>query len=183
MDAIELLTSRYSCGKLASPGPTPSQIDQLLDVGLRAPDHGGLKPWQFIVATGAGLNRLGELFAEAVTANGGDEAKIEKARNMPLRAPCVITVIAKYSEHAKVPWVEQVQSAGCALFSMQQTALAMGYGGIWRTGDLARDELVRQQLSLEAEDELVGFLYLGTEQVEHNCRKPLERGNNVEYWT
>lgn len=183
MNALEFLSQRYSCGKLTEPGPSAPQIEQLLDVGLRAPDHGGLKPWQFIVMTGAGRERLGEIFANSVCANGGDEAKIEKAKNMPLRAPCIIVVICKYQEHEKVPWIEQVQSAGCSLFSMQQTALAMGYGGIWRTGELARDEMVRSELGLEPEDELVGYLYLGTETAVNNCRKPFPHEKCVSYWS
>ncbi len=183
MTAIELLTKRYSCGKLTTPGPSSQEIEQLLAVGVRAPDHGALKPWRFIVMTGAGRERLGKIFARAVAASGGDEAKVTKAQNMPLRAPCVIAVVCKYQEHEKVPWVEQVQSAGCSLFSMQQTALAMGYGGIWRTGELARDELVREALGLEQEDELVGYLYLGTEVVSSNCRKSPDHQPYVSYWS
>jgi len=183
MNNLDFLTQRYSCGKLSEPGPSPQQIEQLLNVALRAPDHGGLKPWHYIVMTGQGRERLGDIFAQAVTQNGADEAKISKAKNMPLRAPCVIAVICKYKEHEKVPWVEQVQSAGCGLFSMQQAAVAMGYGGMWRTGELARDGLVRDALGLEAEDELVGYLYLGTEAVSHNCRKPLPHEQCVSYWT
>jgi len=182
MSALEFLSQRYSCARLSEPGPNPQQIEQLLSVALRAPDHGGLQPWQFIVMTGAGRERLGALFAKAVTANGGDQDKITKAQNMPLRAPCVIAVICKYQEHAKVPWIEQVQSAGCSLFSMQQAAQSMGYGGIWRTGDLARDELVRSELGLSAEDELVGYLYLGTENANHPCRKPIPHEKCVSYW-
>lgn len=179
---LEFLSQRYSCGKLGEPGPNAGEVEQLLSVGLRAPDHGGIKPWHFIVMTGAGRERLGRIFAKAVSDNGADETKIEKATNMPLRAPCVIAVICKYKQHPKVPWIEQVQSAGCSLFSMQQAALAMGYSGIWRTGELARDEYVRQSLSLEKDDELVGFLYLGTETASNLCRKPIPHEKCVSYW-
>jgi len=182
MTPLEFLSSRQSCAKLTEPGPSSNEIEQLLDVAMRAPDHGCIKPWQFVVMTGKGRERLGEIFANAVTNNGGDEAKIAKARLMPLRAPCVIAVICKYNEHQKVPWVEQVQSAGCSLFSMQQTALAMGYGGIWRTGDLARDELVRDAFSLAAEDELVGYLYLGSAAIESVTPKPTCHNLYVDYW-
>ncbi|MDP2561723.1 NAD(P)H nitroreductase [Psychrobium sp. 1_MG-2023] len=179
---IDFLSNRYSCGKLTTPGPSESELEQIIDVGLRAPDHAGLKPWQFIVMTGQGRERLGDILAAAVAVNTDDSAKIEKARNMPLRAPVVVTVIAKYKEHAKVPRIEQVQSAGCALFSMQQAAQALGYGGIWRTGDLARDRTVKAALNLDSYDEIVGFLYLGTEQQANNCRKALEKETIVDFW-
>jgi len=182
MQDLEFLSQRYSCSKLTEPGPGPAQIKQLLDIALRAPDHAGLKPWRFIVMTGQGRVRLGDILAKAVKINGGDDAKVIKAQNMPMRAPLVITVIAKYTEHDKVPWIEQVQSAGCALFSMQQAALAMGFGGIWRTGELARDDTVREALSLDVEDEIVGYLYLGTQTTAHSCRKPIPQQEYAEFW-
>jgi len=182
MNALDFLSQRHSCAKLAEPGPSDSQLSQLVEIGLRAPDHGALKPWHFIVMTGEGRDRLGDIFAQAMTNNGADDTKVAKAKNMPLRAPCVIAVICKYTEHDKVPWVEQVQSAGCGLFSMQQAALAMGYGGIWRTGELARDGLVRDELGLDTEDELVGFLYLGTASADCIPTKDIDHDKYVSYW-
>ncbi len=179
---IEFLNNRHSSGKLSEPGPSQSQLEQLLQIGVRAPDHGGLQPWQFIVMTGAGRAKLGDIFAQAATLNDAEPAQIDKARNMPMRAPTVITVITKYKEHPKVPWVEQIQSAGCALFSMQQAALAMGFGGIWRTGDFARDELVRDKLGLGIEDEIVGFLYLGTDLCDSHAHKTTKLADKVIYW-
>lgn len=183
MDVIEFLTARHSSSRLAAPGPDDAEIAQLLEIAFRAPDHGGLQPWHFIVMTGEGRAKLGEIFANAAMANNAGQSQVDKARNMPLRAPVVITVIAKYSEHPKVPWIEQIGSAACALFSMQQGALAMGYGGIWRTGDFARNELVRQQLALDVEDEIVGYLYLGTDQCPAHNHKKVNLSEKVSFWT
>ena len=181
--SLEFLAARHSSSKLAEPGPSQVQLDKLLNIAVRAPDHGGLQPWRFIVHTGLGRDKLGQLFADAAATNGSEQAKIDKAQKMPLRAPVVITVIAVYQEHPKVPWVEQIQSAGCALFSMQQAALAMGFGGIWRTGEFARDEQVRQALELAVEDEIVGFLYLGTDQCANHCHRQIDIEHKVTLWS
>ena len=182
MTNLEFLSQRFSASKLTTPGPNTAQLDAILAVGARAPDHGALQPWQFMVMTGQGLERLGEIFAQAATLNSHDMAKITKCRQMPLRAPMVITVIAKTVKHVKVPWLEQVQSAGCALFSMQQAALALGFSGIWRTGDLSQDKYVREQLGLNEQDEIVGFLYLGTDQNDKPVSKTVDLDKHVTLW-
>lgn len=162
LDALELLLTRQSTPRLTEPAPTSIELQHILDAATRAPDHAGLTPWEFIIAEGEGLNRLGEIFVSAVKAKGADEDFIVKAQNMPLRAPMVITVVAKVTQHPKVPELEQHLAAGCAVMAMQQAAFAQGLGGIWRTGDFAFDANVHQSLGLAAEDQIVGFLYLGT---------------------
>ncbi|MCG7531556.1 NAD(P)H nitroreductase [Psychrobium sp. MM17-31] len=181
--AIDFLEGRYSCGKLTSPAPSAQEIEHMLTVAMRAPDHGGLKPAHFVVIQGGGLDRLSELFVEAMTNAGADEAKLAKAEKMPYRAPLIIAVIARYKEHPKVPRIEQIQTAGCATLSLQQMAMAYGYNGIWRTGDIVNSPIVRQAFDLAEQDELVGFLYLGTEEGNGLCRKPPVIEKNVSYWS
>ncbi|MGS0676752.1 NAD(P)H nitroreductase [Shewanella sp. 0m-4] len=162
MDALELLLTRQSTPRLTTPAPNSQQLQNILDAATRAPDHAGLTPWEFIIAEEDGLSRLGEVFVKALIEKGADEDFIEKAKNMPLRAPMVITVVAKVTEHPKVPAFEQHLAAGCAVMAMQQAAFAQGLGGIWRTGAFAFDAKVHQLLGLQAKDQIVGFLYLGT---------------------
>lgn len=162
MDAIELLLTRQSCPRLVEPGPNEAQLKTILDAGVRVPDHGGLTPWEFIIAQGKGLRRLGEMFVDAAIHNDANEVTQAKALSMPLRAPMVIVVAAKPVEHVKVPEVEQVIAAGCATMAMQQAAFAMGFGAIWRTGSVAFDLKVNQNLGLSEKDQIVGFLYIGT---------------------
>ncbi|WP_041416427.1 NAD(P)H nitroreductase [Shewanella halifaxensis] len=165
MDALELLLTRQSTPRLITPAPNTQQLQHILDAATRAPDHAGLTPWEFIIAEEDGLARLGEVFVNALTLKGADADFIAKAQNMPLRAPMVITVVAKVIEHPKVPALEQHLAAGCAAMAMQQAAFAQGLGGIWRTGELAFDANVHQLLGLQADDQIVGFLYLGTPAV------------------
>ena len=121
-----------------------------------------MHPWQFLLAQGDGRQRLGELFAEVALAREMSPDVIEKARKAPLRAPLVITVVARIQPHDKVPPLEQQLSAGCAVMAMQMAAQAQGFGGIWRSGWFIFDRLIHQALGLHESDQIVGFLYLGT---------------------
>jgi nitroreductase len=165
MDALTLLTTRYSSPRLTEPAPEGEALALIKQAALKVPDHGGLKPWRFVIVTGKeALNRLGDVFAEAAIedAPGISSEMHERARQLPLRAPMVIICIAKVTEHPKVPAHEQVQSAACAVMAMQQAAFAQGFGGIWRTGSYAQQDYVKQTLDMAEDDEIVGFLYLGT---------------------
>ncbi|QYJ76788.1 NAD(P)H nitroreductase [Shewanella sp. FJAT-52076] len=166
MDALTLLLTRQSCPRLVDPAPNDAELKTILDAALRVPDHGALSPFEFIIATGDGLDRLGGIFESAARNQGADEAFIAKAASMPKRAPMVITIVAKCQTHPKVPVLEQQIAAGCAAMAMQQAAFALGLGGIWRTGDFAFDPAVHQALGLTEMDQIVGFLYLGTPAVD-----------------
>ena len=74
----------------------------------------------------------------------------------------VIVAIMRFKEHEKVPRQEQIATVGCATQNMQMAAQAQGFNGIWRTGSYATNPDVRNAFGLEEQDELVGFLYLGT---------------------
>lgn len=164
MDAIEALTSRKSVAMLEEPAPSSQELETLFAAAVRAPDHCRLRPWRFIVMDGDGRARLGDIFAEALKQREPEatEAMQEKARGKPLRAPMVIVVIAKTQEHPKVPKVEQILSAGAAAQNIMLAAHAMGYAGIWRSGSPCFDPNVKAALGAEEEDQIVGFLYLGT---------------------
>ncbi|MBC7004959.1 NAD(P)H nitroreductase [Photobacterium sp. BZF1] len=162
MDALTLLLNRRSLPKMVEPAPQGEALEAILRAGLRAPDHAGLTPWRFIVSQEDGRQKLADILVEAANSDGADDATIEKAGKSPFRAPMVITVVAKVSEHDKVPVIEQHLSAGCAVQAMQLAAVAQGYAGFWRTGKWAYHPVVRQALGVEGDDMIVGFLYLGT---------------------
>lgn len=162
MDAITLLTQRRSIPRLLAPAPSGEALENMLAAGLRAPDHGALTPWEFVVATGEGLDKLSEILRRAAEADNEDDAMVEKARTAPYRAPMVITVIARTKQHDKVPVIEQHISAGCAAQAMQMAAVAQGFQGFWRTGKWAYHPVVREAFNVSGDDEIVGFLYVGT---------------------
>jgi len=172
MDAIELLLTRQSDPRLIQPAPNDEQLAIIKQAALRVPDHGCIAPWQFIIVEGEGRDRLGEIYYKSAVTEQQDEKVISRAKELPLRAPMIIIAIAKYQQHPKVPRIEQVQSAGCAVLAMQQAAFAQGLGGVWRTGYFAQSEQVKAQLKLNKLDEIVGYLYLGTPEVD--CKKAVK---------
>lgn len=164
LDAIEALTTRASPPGLSDPAPDASALDDMLRAAARAPDHGRLRPWRFIIVEGAAREALGNVLADALRARepGVAEAALAKERGKPLRAPLIVVVAAKLREHRGVPGVEQIVAAGAAAQNMLVAAHALGYGAFWRTGAAAYDERVKRALGLSPEDAIVGFLYLGT---------------------
>jgi nitroreductase len=164
MDAIEALTSRRSPVKLVDPAPSDEQIASILSAAIRAPDHGRLRPWRFIILRGEARERLGKVLADALEARAPNvpEDVLRHERAKPLRSPLMIVVAAAIVAGHKIPVVEQLLAAGAATQNIMLAAHAMGYGAMWRTGDGAYDDAVKKALGLKASDAIVGFLYLGT---------------------
>lgn len=158
MDAIELLSTRASNGKLGEPAPDDATLRAILEAALRAPDHASLRPWRVLVIRGEGRERLGEVLASL---EENAEAR-ERARRKPLRAPLVFVVAATPRPSPKAPENEQILSAGAVAHGILLGLHARGFAGIWRTGAPAYDPRVKEALGLRAEDHIVGFLYAGT---------------------
>jgi nitroreductase len=90
--------------------------------------------------------------------------------------------IAKYHEHEKVPRVEQIASASCSVMAMQMAAVAQGFNGMWRTGSYAQCDTVKNGFGLAEDDEIVGFLYLGTPAFEPAPKPQRNTQDYFEYW-
>lgn len=162
MDALTLLLERRSCNSLVAPGPEGEALQTILRAAMRVPDFQSLRPWEFILASGEGLDRLGDLMQKAAIAAGESPAVIQRALRMPHRAPLVVTIAARYRPHAVVNRFEQQLSAGCAVMAMQMAAIALGFSGIWRSGWPMFNRALHDLLDLAPDDQIVGFLYLGT---------------------
>lgn len=149
---------------LEAPAPSDEDLQTMINAAVTAPDHGGLRPWRFVIIHGEALEKLGDVFREAAKLQKPDctEAELEGARQKALRAPLVIAVVATIKEHPKVPPHEQMLSAGAAAQNLQLAANALGYGSIWLTGPFATDEHVCRSLGLVPSDRIAGFIYLGT---------------------
>ncbi|WP_407315783.1 nitroreductase family protein [Pseudomonas sp. nanlin1] len=185
MEALDALLQRVSVGRLVDPAPTVAQREVMFQAALRAPDHGQLRPWRFLTVEGEARAQLGELLAEAVRRKSpdADQAAIDKALGMPLRAPLLVVVIARLQAHPKVPESEQLLAAGCAAHGILLAAYAQGVGAVWRTGELSYAPVVAQGLGLEAGEQIIGFLYLGTPQKEPRQAPQVDIGEFVEAWS
>lgn len=181
-DIIDLLLRRASALKFAEPGPTGTQLQQILSAAVTAADHGRLRPWRFIVFEGAGRERLGDLMAAQLRADkpGAEAAELEKAREKALRAPTVVALVCKPVIGHKVPVFEQQAAVAAAGAYLMLAANALGFGAAWKTGAAAYHPTVRAGLGLADEDSIIGIFYVGTEQQ----RSPLPRAtleDVVEY--
>jgi len=163
MNNIDLLLNRRSNAALKSPAPDNVTLDKILTAGMRVPDHGNIKPWHFTVLQDKGLEQLSNIFSKAGESDGVEEEKLIKMMKMPFRAPMIIVISTRYNDHPKVPKQEQLIAAGCCVHSMQMAAFGLGFGAIWRTGELSYHPLVKKELNIRDADEIVGFLYIGTE--------------------
>jgi len=166
MDALQALTSRRSPPKLVEPAPDDEQLAAILSAAIRAPDHGRLRPWRFILLRGEARERLGTVLADALRARAPDvpDDVVARERQKPLRAPLMVVVAANLVEGHKIPVIEQVLAAGAAAQNLILAAHAMGFGAMWRTGEAAYDARVKEALGLQPADAIVGFMYLGTPQ-------------------
>jgi nitroreductase len=164
LEALEALITRVSAGKLVAPAPDDAVLSQLFAAADRAPDHGRLKPWRFLVIRGEARTGLGRLMAEALARREPDApaALLEKEQEKAFRAPMIIVVVARPIDSPKVPKIEQIVACGAAATNILVAAYALGFGGVWKTGAPAYDAGLKAGLGLVETDQIIGFLYLGT---------------------
>src|SRR4051794_12760955 len=165
-DALELFQTRRSMKprEMTAPGPSPAELDTILTIGARVPDHGKLMPWRFIVFEGDARGRAGDVianvFARKNPAASAPEIDVEKRRLTD--APLVIGVVSLTKPHPKVPPWEQELSAGASAMNLVTAATALGFGACWLTGWFAFDRDVLDGLGLKPDEKLAGFIHIGT---------------------
>lgn len=173
---IDLLKTRRSLkpDMLAEPGPSAAELDTILTIAARVPDHKKLAPWRFVVFQGDARSRFGEIMAEACKAEDKmepSEVRLEGERKRFLRAPLVVAVISSIKEAPKAaPEWEQVLSAGASAMNLCLAANALGYGTCWITEWVAYSPKVAAGLGLAPKERVAGFVYIGTPR-----QKPDER--------
>ncbi|AWX15721.1 NAD(P)H nitroreductase [Mergibacter septicus] len=172
MDALDLLLNRRSEKKLTYPAPQGEQLQTILQAGLQAPDHGRLTPYRFVVIEKNGLKKLEECFKDAVIEFGLGEERLKKAESLPQRAPMFIAVIAKLNaEIKKVPTWEQMLSAGCATYSLQLAANALGFANVWITGNWVEGRALRYTLKCSQQEKIIALLMLGTAEKQEKYER------------
>jgi nitroreductase len=183
MDALDAIVTRTSPLRLAPQEVEEATLARILDAGLRAADHGRLRPWKFLVVRGEARARLGEVMAEAMRRrnSAAPDASLEAERQKPLRAPLIVVVAAVVRAGTKIPPIEQVESAAAAAQNMLVAAHGLGLGGFWRTGAPAYDAYVKSALGLAPDDQIVALLYIGHVAVAGNP-KPPDPAGVVEEW-
>jgi nitroreductase len=165
-DALDLLKTRRSIKPrdMNGPGPSPAELESILTVGARVPDHGKLAPWRFIVFEGDARLRAGEVIAKVFARKnpGAPRDQIDVEKHRLTDAPLVVAVVSFTRPHPKVPPWEQELSAGASAMNIVTAATALGYGACWLTGWFAFDRDVLDGLGLKADEKLAGFIHIGT---------------------
>ncbi len=167
MNTLQTIQTRHSVGSLKPDVVSRDLIAKLLDAAVQAPNHYHVRPWRFVVLTGNGRNRLGEAMAQSLKARFPqltDEA-LDKERAKPLRAPVLIAIGVDKPTESKVLEIENVCAAAAACENMLLAAHDLGLGAKWRTGDAARDPLVKKFLGFDEDQTIISFLYIGYPEV------------------
>jgi nitroreductase len=163
--AVTLLQTRRSLkpNELVGPGPSPSELDTLLTIASRVPDHGKLAPWRFIVFEGDARLKAGDAIVAAfmVKYPESKQDQIDFERQRITRAPLVIAVVSRAAPHVKIPEWEQVMSSGAATMNLVIAANALGFGAAWLTEWYAYDRSVLDAFGLLPHERIAGFVHIG----------------------
>jgi nitroreductase len=174
MELFEAIHNRQSHGHL-KPDTLPREtIEKLLDAAVQAPNHYNVRPWRFVVLTGEGRNKIGDVMAASQKDRHPDfpPEAFDKTRGLPLRAPVLIAVGVDIPAEQKVLEVENICAVSAACQNLLLAAQGLGLGAKWRTGEWARDARVKEFIGFSADQQIVGFLYIG--QPEFNL-EPKQR--------
>jgi nitroreductase len=164
-DALQMLRTRRSVKpmELAAPAPAPGEVETMLAIASRVPDHGKLAPWRFIVFEGEARHAAGEKIAGVYMSDNPQASadQIAFERNRLARAPLVIAVVSRAAPHVKIPQWEQQLSAGAATMNLVHAAHALGYAASWITEWYAYDRRVLDALGLGPNENIAGFVHIG----------------------
>ena len=153
---------------LRAPGPNAEQLDHLLYVAARVPDHRKLGPWRFIVFENETREAFGEKIVDIFKTQNPDatEKQIEDERNRFHRAPTIVTVVSSPVDDGRTPIWEQELSAGAVCYNLLLAANASGWAGSWLTEWLAFDTEIASAMGLSSHERIAGIIYLGTTHVD-----------------
>lgn len=163
---IDYLASRRSVPafQMCDPGPDRAELEAILTLAIRVPDHGKLAPWRFVVYQGEERRRIGEeLLRLALEKNPElSEEMIAVERSRFTRAPVVVGVISKAAPHAKIPEWEQIMSAGAVCLNLLMAANAYGYVSNWLSEWFAFDDRAHDLLGIARDEKVAGFIHIGS---------------------
>lgn len=169
---------------LRDPGPSESELDEMLTIANRVPDHGKLAPWRMVIYAGGARQQVGDLLSDIFKENHPDATadQLEAERNQFLPAPLTVGVISAPIDHFKIPQFEQLLAAGNVAFNLVHAANAFGYGAHWVTRWFAYDEMAAGALGVKAGERFVGFVHIGTPQARLEERDRPDLETVVSHW-
>ena len=159
---LDFLARRRSASAMAlvAPGPTRAELDELLRLAARVPDHGKLNPWRFVILEGQAKAAFAAKL-EAIAATRPDAPKALGALGK-LRIPPLAVAVISSPVAGAIPLWEQQLSAGAVCTTLLIAATAMGYGANWITDWYGVDAQALAVLGVRDGEQVAGFLYLGS---------------------
>jgi nitroreductase len=163
MELFDALNSRSTAKTYGESAPSKEHLAQVLQAAVRAPDHGRLRPWRFMLIEGNQRRKFGELLAASAQRRvpGLSDGDLQRERDKALRAPLIIVTACRLVPGTKVPAIEQILAAGAATQNILLGLHALGYAAAWKTGEAAYDPEVKKALGFAVDDHLIGFVYTG----------------------
>lgn len=174
MDIIDGIHGRQTVTQVKQDAVSRDVIEKILGAAVQAPNHYKARPWRFVVLTGNGRNKLGDVMAASfLERNPATPPEgLDKTRALPLRAPVVIAIGVEKPSEPKIVEMENITAASAAGMNILLAAHALGLGAIWRTGEWARDAKVKEFLGFAPDQHILGFIYIGYPEVRP---EPYER--------
>lgn len=180
MNTLDLLQRRRSCKKFGNLAPSREQLEQMFKAALRAPDHGRLKPYRFVVIENRDLYR--HCLLDAVKEFELGEHGLGKAEKLATQAPCVVAVIAKLDDqNPKVPVWEQQVTAGCATYGLQLAANVLGFETVWISKHWVKGRMMRQTLECQAHEQIIGLIMIGSPQDKSEITTATETEETAQF--
>jgi len=182
----DYLKTRRSVGIafLKEPGPNAAELEEILTIGTRVPDHGKVVPWRLVIIEGDARMQAGERLAEIARRRNPtlDEASLDIERRQFLPAPLTIGVIFSPKPNPKAPEMEQLLSAGNVCFNLSHAAFAMGYAASWTNRWYGFDGEAQTMLGARGGERFVGFVHIGTPAMVPEDRERPALGEVVSRW-
>ncbi|WP_234262969.1 nitroreductase family protein [Hydrogenophaga sp. NFH-34] len=165
-DALAGLLGRRSVSpkRLVAPGPDAAALEAMLQAALRAPDHGGLRPWRVIEFPAALRPALADAFEQEKRRRDpmAPAEDLRRAREHAILPPVLLGFVVAPQPRSAVPVREQWLGAGAALGNLLNAAHQLGFGAIVLSGERCHDPVLLRTLGLRHHEYLAGFVSLGT---------------------
>lgn len=185
-DTLALLARRRStvANNMTEPGPSAEQLDDLLRLATRVPDHGKLAPWRFVIFEGEARASFGGILRKVFSASNPDapDDLLDFEEKRFTRAPTVLAVISSVTEKHKIPVWEQQLSAGAVCQTLLIAANAMGFAAQWISEWYAYDQLIKDTMGLKSGEHIAGWIYLGTATENPRERPRTDPADLVTRW-
>lgn len=181
--ALEFLATRRSrpAKTLTAPAPDRAELTALLEIASRAPDHGKLVPWRFVVLEKPALARLVAAIPPRAEATGLAEWKGRSVAELYGSAELVVAVVFSPKE-GNIPEIEQLYAAGGVCLSLLNAALASGWGANWISGWISHDtDFMAQEIGLKEGEKVAGLIHLGTDTA-HPGERPRPEVSEITTW-